>query len=110
MASFILFADDTNLFFSHTNPNTLVEIVNSELEKIIQWIRANRLSLNLQNTKYILFSNSIDSLPTDLVFDDTPLEKVSHSKFLGVIIDNKLSWKVHIDNISIKKIEKYWYT
>ena len=59
IASFILFADDTNLFFSHSNPNTLVEIVNSELEKIIQWIRSNRLSLNLQKTKYILFSNSI---------------------------------------------------
>ena len=103
MASFISFADDTNLFFSHTNPNTLVEIVNFELEKIIQWIRANRLSLNLQKTKYILFSNSIDSLPTDLVFDDTHLEKVTHSKFLGVIIDNKLSWKVHVDNISKKK-------
>ena len=36
IAYFILFADDTNLFFSHSNPNTLVEIVNSELEKIIQ--------------------------------------------------------------------------
>ena len=102
IASFILFADDTNLFFSHSNPNTLVEIVNSELQKTIQWIRANRLSLNLQKTKYILFSNSIDSLPTDLVFDDASLEKVSHSKFLGVIIDNKLSWKAHIDNIANK--------
>ena len=73
--------------------------------KIIQWIRANRLSLNLKKTKYILFSNSIDSLPGDILFDNSPLEKVTHSKFLGVTIDNKLSWKIHIDNIS-KKVSR----
>ena len=73
--------------------------VNSELRKVTQWIRANKLSLNLQKTKYMLFSNTIEALPTDIIFDDTPLEKVSHIKFLGIIVDSKLSWKLHIDNI-----------
>ena len=41
--SFILFADDSNLFYSHSNPHTLVNVVNSELEKVTQWIRANKL-------------------------------------------------------------------
>ena len=97
--SFILFADDSNVFFSHNNPNTLVHTVNSELQKVTQWIRANKLSLNLQKTKYMLFSNTIEALPIDIIFDDTPLEKVSHIKFLGIIVDSKLSWKLHIDNI-----------
>ena len=96
--SFILFADDSNLFYSHSNPHTLVNVVNSELEKVTQWIRANKLSLNLLKTKYMLFSNSIDALPVNIVFDDTPLEVVSFIKFLGVTVDNKLSWKYHIDN------------
>ena len=47
----------------------------------------------------MLFSNSIDSLPIDIIFDDTPLEEVVNIKFLGVTVDNKLSWKFHIDNI-----------
>ena len=73
--------------------------VNSELKKVTQWIRANKLSLKLQKTKYMLFSNTIEALPIDVIFDDTPLEKVSHIKFLGIIVDSKLSWKLHIDNI-----------
>ena len=97
--SFISFADDTNLFFSHNNPNTLVDRINIDLLNILQWIRANRLLLNLLKTNYMLFSNSLDSLPTDIVFDNTPLKKVSHTKFLGIIVDNKLSWKLHINNI-----------
>ena len=97
--SFILFADDSNLFFSHKNPYTLVNVINTELEKVTQWIRANKLSLNIQKTKYMLFSNTIDALPMNIVFDDTPLENVTFIKFLGITVDNKLSWKYHIDTI-----------
>ena len=47
----------------------------------------------------MLFSNSLETLPGDIVFDDTPLEKVLFIKFLGIWVDNKLSWKYHINNI-----------
>ena len=47
----------------------------------------------------MLFSNAIEALPTNIIFDDTPLERVSDIKFLGVTVDNKLSWKSHINNI-----------
>ena len=49
--SFILFADDSNVFFSHDNPVNLVNTVNAELNKLTEWIRANKLSLNLQQQK-----------------------------------------------------------
>ena len=49
--SFILFADDSNLFFSHPDPNILARTVNEELKKVIQWIYANKLSLNIQKPK-----------------------------------------------------------
>ena len=48
------FADDSNVFFSHKNPQTLLETVNSELKNIIFWIHANKLSLNLQKTNYMI--------------------------------------------------------
>ena len=97
--SFILFADDSNVFFAHKNPLMLVQIINLELQKLTQWIRANKLSLNLQKTKYMIFSNTIETLPSDIIFDDSPLECVSQIKFLGITVDNKLSWKPHILNI-----------
>ena len=50
-----LFADDSNLFSSHKNLQTLESIINNELCNIHEWLCANRLSLNTYKTNYILF-------------------------------------------------------
>ena len=97
--SFLLFADDSNVLFSHADPDILVNTLNIELDKLLQWIRANKLSLNLQKTKCMLFSNSIGNLPHNVKLDNTDIEAVTSMKFLGLIIDDKLSWKCHIDSI-----------
>ena len=56
-----MFADDTNLFFSHENMSTLFLTVNSELHKIREWFKANRLLLNIKKNKYTFFhKNSIE--------------------------------------------------
>ena len=64
----IMFADDTNLFYSNKNIHQLFAKVNEELEKIGDWFKANKLSLNNKKTKYTLFhKNSIkDDLPLKL--------------------------------------------
>ena len=54
----IMFADDTNHFYSHRNIKTLFGTVNCEWQKICEWFRANKLSLNVTKTNYTLFSNS----------------------------------------------------
>ena len=95
--SFIFFADDSNVFFSHKDPQTLLETVNSELKNVIMWIHANKLSLNLQKTNYMLFSNSLKVVPGDVLFNDVCIERVTSTKFLGLFIDEKLNWKIHID-------------
>ena len=97
--SFILFADDSNVFLSHPDPHILVNTLVSELEMLLFWIRTNNLSLNLQKTKCMIFSNSLDRLPMNIALDGTVLEIVSSTKFLGLTIDNKLSWKPHIDSV-----------
>ena len=56
----IMFADDTNLFYSNKDINTLFKIAN-ELNEINEWFRANKLSLNAGKIKYILFHNWQDS-------------------------------------------------
>ena len=51
----VLFADDKNLFFFHFDPTTLMNLVNSEMLKLSDWFKANKLSLNIQKSNYIIF-------------------------------------------------------
>ena len=51
----LLFADDSNLFLSGKNPNELVKTMNNEIIKIIDWLKVNKLSLNIDKTHYIIF-------------------------------------------------------
>ena len=51
----VLFADDTNLFVSHFDCTTLMNLVNSEMLKFSDWFKANKLSLNIQKSNYIIF-------------------------------------------------------
>ena len=55
LLSFILFADDTNIFNSHSDINTLITTTNEELRKVVEWLRANKLSLNIKKTQFIIF-------------------------------------------------------
>ena len=55
LVELILFADDTNLFMSHKDPVYLADSLNSELNKLSTWFKANKLSLNLKKTNFMLF-------------------------------------------------------
>ena len=87
LLQFILFADDKNLFYCNKNYEDLMKNVNSELSKLSEWFRANRLSLKISKTNYILFGNRRKCL-TDTQFnihiDGNTIERVSFTKFLGV--------------------------
>jgi len=101
----VLFADDTNAFTSHKSLDTLFQIANHELNKLSNWFKANRLSLNLEKTNYIIFTSHRKSIPPHnqkLLIEDTPITLVRSVKFLGVYIDEHLTWKDHINKISLK--------
>ena len=101
---FIIFADDTNIFYLDKNPNRLVSVINTELVKLSQWFKLNKLSLNVQKSNYMLFSNKkVATLPIKL--DGVELARVTFTKFLGVIIDEKFTWIHHIETVK-KKICK----
>ena len=90
---FILFAD-TNLFLQDTSLSSLESRLNVELEKISSWFKVNKLSLNLNKTNYILFQkkSKITDNPINVKIDNVPIGKVKQTKFLGLIINDKLSW------------------
>ena len=98
LLSFILFADDTSVFFSHKNPDILLNTINTELVNIYDWICCNKLSLNVQKTHCMIFSNSISALSGNVTLNNIKIDIVQSTKFLGLIIDNKLSWKQHTTN------------
>ena len=103
----ILFADDTNLFISGENITNLYNSMNNALSKISLWLKTNKLSINIEKTHYMLFTNKKPkNIPNlSLNMNGTPLQKVESTKFLGVIIDEKLNFKKHIDYIR-KKMSK----
>ena len=93
---FVMFADDSNVFLSGSNINEMILTMNDELLKVTSWLNSNKLSLNVDKSKHIIFSVNNVKPEKNVIINDTVLEKVTDSKFLGIVIDYKLSWKQHI--------------
>ena len=101
---FHLFADDTSLLFSSKNQQNLEQIVNLELTNISDWLLANKLSLNVSKSNFLIINphqKKIDK-PIALHIDNERLEQKDCAKYLGVIIDKQLNWKQHIKQLNIK--------
>jgi len=94
----IIYADDTNAILSHHDLNYLVRSINNELSNLSLWFKVNKLSLNINKTNYIIFKNRHSNRTYNNVhifIDGVELTKVSYSKFLGVHIDESLTWHEH---------------
>ena len=76
--------------------------INLELEKVNIWLKLNKLTLNNDKTKSMYFHKRRSINPIHLTINNTKIDIVSQFSFLGVIIDEHLSWKNHIDMILIK--------
>ena len=102
--TFCLFADDTSLLYTDKNVDLAVQNLNLELRKITTWLLANKLCINVLKSNYIIFCASqykyIQSVP--IILNDTNLDQAKGTKFLGIYIDENLTWKKHIDIITAK--------
>ena len=103
--SYFIYADDTNLLISHNNLTDLIESTNAELIKISSWLKANKLSLNIGKTTFMLFKNRHNTrltYPNNIMvnIDNIPISRVSHTKFLGVLLDDNLTWNQHNRHIT----------
>ena len=112
---FILFADDTTILYSHKNIESQINLFNRELLEMSNWFKANKLSVTAskinfmvlgtpQMTKYgqnVADTNDASDVPnTCVILDGTELSRVKRTKFLGLTIDENLTWKYHIDIIT----------
>jgi hypothetical protein len=99
-ANTILFADDTTIYTSSSDIQYMYNVMNENLERLTDWFRANKLSLNITKTNYMLFSNASHIKKTqDLQISGQTIYQVKNTKFLGINIDDKLKWDVHIKSI-----------
>ncbi len=98
----VLFADDTNKFCSGEDLKKLLEEITKEMSKLKVWFDRNKLSLNLNKTKMMLFGNYRINIQVQIQVDGMQIERVNENKFLGVIIDEKINWKPHIKHIQTK--------
>ena len=98
----ILFVDDTTIFNSHKSPQFLQYTIVHDLHLLMDWFRTNKLSLNLNKTVTMLFGDSKIDFNINIEGEVIPL--VTHTKFLGVYLDNALSWQVHLNHV-VDKIQ-----
>ena len=110
---FTIYADDTTLleplctFKIPTSQNIkqLTNDINKELEGIVEWLGLNKLSLNVKKTKMMLFhykQRNVSAITPKLKINGILIEKVKCFNFLGITIDENMTWKPHTQKVACK--------
>ena len=101
--SSILFADDTTLYKSHRNLVYLQWCIQDDMNRLMQYFRINKLTLNLNKTICVLFQkNKKETKMIKLSLGNQTLTNKPESKFLGVTLDQHLNWSSHLNNLTLK--------
>ena len=102
---FILYADDTTLYISFASRTDTSELINPEIRKVSRWLSINKLSINVSKTKYILFhaknKDLTHCIPT-IILQGNIIKRVKDFNFLGIIFNENMSWKPHLDKLVTK--------
>ena len=104
LAKFILYADDANIIITGTNAHEIITKYNELSDHLSNWVASNGLMLNVRKTNYMIFSNINIGQLSNLkpTINNIPIERKKTAKFLGVFVDEKLSWSHHINTICTK--------
>ena len=87
-----------------TSDNDELPILNTELEKVNMWLKANKLTINTRKTHYVIFHRTRIKHNTNIkiLINNNIVDYINNTKFLGVIIDSNLNWAAHILYIKSK--------
>ena len=102
--NFLMYADDTTLFccLEDIKSDNKELVLNNGLQRVHSWLKANRLSLNVKKTKYMLFRKQkrTDIRELNLRISNDAIQPVDDFNFLGLHINSKLIWETHTNVIS----------
>ena len=90
----ILFADDTTVYYSSKNITNIFHKINNYLNSLEDYFMASKLSLNISKINYMVFPLEATKHEN---FNNEIISKVNKVQFLGMIIDEKLTWREHIN-------------
>ena len=102
IAKFILYADDANIILTGNSIEEVVLQMDQLTSSLLNWIDCNGLALNLTKTQYMVFSRQHIDTERPLMIANTYIERKTETRFLGVIIDEKLTWTKHIKTLQSK--------
>jgi hypothetical protein len=105
----ILYADDTSLVLKNLDSQIFKEDVNTSVRQINKWFQSNLLVLNLEKTNFLQFetkNSNVTNFP--VIYENKQISNAQSIKFLGIIVDKKLSWQCHVDQM-IPKLNKVVY-
>ena len=103
----VQFADDTTLLLGHKNHRYLKYCVESDLAIIQDWFNANKLTLNINKSSFMIFSpNHKKTCKLEITLNGITLPRTNNTKFLGTWIDEKLVWSHHLKNLRTKLLSK----
>ena len=103
-----LYADDTVLYFSGNSIQNVQEHIQDDLNRLFKWMCRNKLSLNTDKTVCMLLGSRnvlANQVPLHLSVNSNEIKQVHEVKYLGVTVDDKLSWNAHTENVC-KKVSK----
>ena len=105
-AAVTMYADDTSATTAIRDLSDITSQVIPDLIKISDWLKANRRNLNTLKTEFMLIGTNwnlskIGDLLALRISNDL-IKRVHKAKYLGLVIDDKLSWKEHVGYISTK--------
>ena len=100
-----MYADDTVMYFTNLCTSEIARVVQDDLNGVVQSMKSSRLILNQSKTKSMLFrswKNLAKSPNVCIQFYRKTLERVAEFSYLGVVLDETLSWKDHVEYVSSK--------
>ena len=102
--NFFLFADDTSTYLTGNNAKKIEATYNSELKKVLCWLNANKLSLNTDKSNLVLFRGPRKKIQykINVQINGKQIKEKEFTKYLGILIDNKVSWPAHKKYADIK--------
>ena len=92
------FADDTTIYKGHRNLRCLTWCIENDLSNLDDWFKANKLTLNVGKSVHMTFGKK-KNVDTSIKLGNTELPRGESVKFLGMWLDQKLTWDEHLSKL-----------